>query len=107
MGTYIEEIPFPFDELEAKHRIERWRLGAGKHFKLQEKGPNWLLIKHKTMHFIITLEPYRIGIEAWVGEMPKYSISPNAIVGAIARREGWRVYMTLKDALLEGSNQVL
>jgi hypothetical protein len=102
MGTYIEDIPFLLGEEEAKNRIEIWRLAEGNDFKLKDKGPDWLLIKHKTMHFVITVHHDRIRIEAVVGEWPTYSISPSAFVGAIARREGWKVYTTLKNAILKG-----
>lgn len=102
MGTYVEDIDFPLGEEEARNRIEKWRAGDGKDFKLVKKGANWIQIKHKTMHFTITFQPNSIGIEGWVGGFTKYSIDPKAIVGAIARREGWKVYTTLKNALTEG-----
>jgi hypothetical protein len=102
MGTYIEEIGFPLGEQEARNRIEKWRTRDGKDFKLEKKGPNWLHIKYKTMHFVITLQPNSIRFEAWVGGITKYSIDSKATVGAIARREGWNVYMTLRNILTEG-----
>ncbi|MFW9908401.1 MAG: hypothetical protein ACFFEF_07485 [Candidatus Thorarchaeota archaeon] len=101
MGTYIEEIPFPYGEEDARIRINKWRENHGKDFKLEKRGSNWILIKHKTMHFIITFLPEVVKIEGWVGGVTKYSISPDAFVGAYARRKGWKVYETLRATFID------
>lgn len=105
MGTYIEEIPFPLGEEEARARINKWREEQGKGFKLQKKGSDWILIKHKTMHFHITFLSESVKIEGWVGGFTKYSVDPKAVVGGIARRKGWSVYETLRDSFtFDGSD---
>jgi hypothetical protein len=102
MGTYVEEIYTPYGAIEARARINRWKDGAGKGFKLVKSGGNSLTIEHKTMHFVLTLLESKVKVQAWVGGLTKYSISPNAVVGAIARRQGWRYFETLKSVLTEG-----
>ncbi len=99
MGTYVEEIPIPYNVEEARQRIDKWRLDQGKEFKLVKKRDNWIRIKWKTLNFVITFMHQNIRIEGWVGGITKYSIDEKAIVGAIARRRGWSVYQTLKSAL--------
>ncbi len=99
MGTYIEEIPFPAGPEVAKNRVTKWREVHGNDFKLVEKGDDWIHISHKTMHFVLTFLLGTIRFEGWVGGVTKYSISPKAFVGAIARREGWSVYQTLRSTL--------
>ena len=106
MGTYIEEIAFPLGEEEARVRINKWRENAGKDFKLLKKGSDWILIKHKTMHFHITFLSESVKIEGWVGGFTKYSVDPKAIVGGIARRQGWSVYETLRDAFIINSSDL-
>ena len=102
MGKYVEEIYCPYGLDEARRRINRWKDGEGKGFKLLEKGSDYIKIKRKTATFILTYLPDHVKVEAWVGGITKYSISPNAFVGAIARRRGWKYFSSLKNALTEG-----
>lgn len=102
MGTYVEEIYTPYGAVEARARINRWKDAEGKGFKLVKTDGSSLTIGYKTMHFILTILQDKVRVEGWVGGFTKYSISPSAIAGAIARREGWKYFETLKSVLSEG-----
>ncbi len=102
MGTYVEDIYFPLGNSEAIRRVNKWHEGEGKDFKVLNKGENHIEIRHKTLHITITLIPDHVRIEAWVGGITKYSIAPDVIVGALARRQGWKEYQTLKQVLASG-----
>ena len=102
MGTYIEDIYFPLGDDEARKRIDVWREDKGKKFKLKKKGSNFIEISYETIHFVITLIPDYVRIEAWVGGFKKYEISPTAIYGLIGRRQGWKVYSELREIISEG-----
>ncbi|RDE17097.1 MAG: hypothetical protein C4K47_00040 [Candidatus Thorarchaeota archaeon] len=102
MGTYVENIHFPLGASEAIRRVNKWHESEGKDFKVLEKSENHIEIRHKTLHIIITLIPDHLRIEAWVGGITKYSIAPDVIVGALARRQGWKEYQTLKQVLISG-----
>lgn len=102
MGTYVEEIYTPYGAVEARARINRWKDAEGKGFKLVKTDGGSLTIQYKTVHFILTILESKVRVEGWVGDFTKYSISPSAIVGAIARRQGWKFFETLKSVLEEG-----
>ncbi|NWF95415.1 MAG: hypothetical protein HXY34_04690 [Candidatus Thorarchaeota archaeon] len=102
MGTYIEEIYTPYGPDEVRARLNRWKDAEGKGFKLVRSDARMIEIKHRTIHFILTLFDSKVRVEAWVGDLTKYSISPSALVGGMARRRGWRYYQTLKSVLSAG-----
>ncbi|RLI62409.1 MAG: hypothetical protein DRO93_01265 [Candidatus Thorarchaeota archaeon] len=105
MGTYVEEIPFSRGEARARECLGKWEQDQGLKFELVKKGDYWVHIRHKTLHFVITFLPNAVRVEGWVQDIVKYSLSPKAIVGLFARRKGWRIYQTLKSALLRADSE--
>jgi len=101
VGVYTEDIYTPYGHEEVKRRFNAWKETKGKGFKFLGHSDNSITIKWKTLHFIITLIPDHVRIEAWVGDGVKYAISNKAFVGGIARLQGWRIYETLRDVFKE------